>query len=1152
MATRELPNAAVESWLAFEPVVARYVRFRALDSYGANVTLAYLRVFSSTRGAAEVTFADRSDGPSPIVARSWDFGDGSPASTERHPRHTFPGPGTYPVTLTVTDATSLQRSTTVDYVVPGPPEPHVVPVVDAGADTTIYAEGTYSPLSTVTSPAPNLLCMWDWGDGSPLETVSSCNDTSTTLPSRRTHTYAVAGTYVARLTVDDGDGGVAVGEAQVTVRGWPTFFQVTRSEVVGSDLEVSGWLRDARTVVGMGSASMTISVDGGPAQALVTNADGWFEVTVPGAAAAVQYTLAYGGTPVWAPAGLTRPVVAPAVDVVFIMDESGSMAPRQVAVRERLMDIVSGLGSRLDFRLGLVGYGQNAANGTARVHTPLTGDMKVFHDQLAGLRDDGSRENGFEGVVLAMDDQMGFRPSTPVCTVLVTDEPATPNIHATYGPQTKADALAALAARRSPFFGITGADNQSTLDYGIPDGLAGQAGGAVWRVSDFEQDATPVLDALIEECVSSALASGVSVTLDGPATVGPDEDVTTTLTVANRGDVALTGVEVVQQIPTEMALSVVSVSHGGTADATAGTVTWPAFGLDVDAAVERTVTWRTPSAATLGVGSHPFTTSAEVRDDGANGPDLNPSDNTDQLEVVVQVAATVPGPPIEVSAVGGLGDAAVTWNAPLSDGGSPLLDYEVESTPAGNPTVVAASNLNAVVGGLANDTDHTFRVRARNAVGWGPWSEPSNVTRTTASPLPDLSVAVNGPATVAPDAPFTTTLTVTNMGNVASTGIVVSQQVPAQVALTVTSISDGGVLNGATGTITWPAFGLGVGADATRTVTWGTPAAASLAIGAHPFTTSVEVGDDGSNGADTNPSDNQHQIGITLQVPPRVPGPPVDVSAVGGQGTALVRWQPPLSDGGSPLLDYEVESTPTGDEARVAADRLNTVVGGLAGGQPHTFRVRARNAVGWGPWSEPSNVTLTTEACPGAPFRDVGPDHPFCPEIRWMGVEGLSTGYGDGTYRPVTPVARQAMAAFTYRLLNPGAGPLPACTTKPFIDVDLTHRFCAEITWMKANNVTSGYADGTFKPTAPVSRQAMAAFLYRLADSPRGADPACTRDEFTDVRVDHPFCGEVDWLVDSGVVSGYGDGSFKPTDAISRQAMAAFVFRYNVLTGFIG
>ena len=50
-----------------------------------------------------------------------------------------------------------------------------------------------------------------------------------------------------------------------------------------------------------------------------------------------------------------------------------------------------------------------------------------------------------------------------------------------------------------------------------------------------------------------------------------------------------------------------------------------------------------------------------------------------------------------------------------------------------------------------------------------------------------------------------------------------------------------------------------------------------------------------------------------------------------------------------------------------------------------------------------------------ARFTDVPADNQFYREITWLASKGISTGWPDGTYRPVTPIARDAMAAFVYR-----------------------------------------------------------------------------------------------------------------------------------------
>jgi hypothetical protein len=113
-----------------------------------------------------------------------------------------------------------------------------------------------------------------------------------------------------------------------------------------------------------------------------------------------------------------------------------------------------------------------------------------------------------------------------------------------------------------------------------------------------------------------------------------------------------------------------------------------------------------------------------------------------------------------------------------------------------------------------------------------------------------------------------------------------------------------------------------------------------------------------------------------------------------------------------------------------------------------------------------------------------------------------------------------------------------------FLDVDEDHPFYSDIMWMALTGITTGYSDNTYRPAAAVTRQSMAAFLYRLAGSPDGDDPSCAAAEFPDVPASHPFCGEIRWMVDAGVTTGFTDGTFRPGASVTRQAMSAFMHRY--------
>jgi hypothetical protein len=289
-------------------------------------------------------------------------------------------------------------------------------------------------------------------------------------------------------------------------------------------------------------------------------------------------------------------------------------------------------------------------------------------------------------------------------------------------------------------------------------------------------------------------------------------------------------------------------------------------------------------------------------------------------------------------------------------------------------------------------------------------------------------------------------------------------------------------------------------------------------------------------GAASVPSDP-----VTPAGPPGAPGAP---AVVPGDGEVEVSWSAPVADGGDPVNAYVATAQPGGVTCHTTTGTTCTIEG-LGNGITHTVSVRAINTRGPGPASPLSEPVVPT-ACEGSglgPFPDVGAGHRFCSEVEWMVARDLTGGYPDGGFHPTAGLSRQAVAAFLHRFEGRPAVVAPVFPT--FFDVEPGHAFYAEIEWLAGAGLANGYADGTYRPTAGVTRQSLAAMLHRLAGLP--SVPLPGTPTFSDVRTSHPFRTEIEWLAATGISTGYDDGSFRPGEPISRQAMSAFLQRFAAL-----
>jgi serine protease len=165
-----------------------------------------------------------------------------------------------------------------------------------------------------------------------------------------------------------------------------------------------------------------------------------------------------------------------------------------------------------------------------------------------------------------------------------------------------------------------------------------------------------------------------------------------------------------------------------------------------------------------------------------------------------------------------------------------------------------------------------------------------------------------------------------------------------------------------------------------------------------------------------------------------------------------------------------------------------------------------------------------------ASFADIS-GTPFETEIEWLFAEGITTGCTATKFCPDTIVRRDAAAAFLSRALDLA----PAATDRFIDDEDNPHE--DDINRLAAAGITRGCRLTKYCPLTEMNRGMMASFLARAL----GLPPA-DRDYFSDDDgIGHE--DNINRLAAAGITEGCAEDRFCPFDRVSRQEIAAFLYR---------
>ena len=190
------------------------------------------------------------------------------------------------------------------------------------------------------------------------------------------------------------------------------------------------------------------------------------------------------------------------------------------------------------------------------------------------------------------------------------------------------------------------------------------------------------------------------------------------------------------------------------------------------------------------------------------------------------------------------------------------------------------------------------------------------------------------------------------------------------------------------------------------------------------------------------------------------------------------------------------------------------------------------------------DVPLEPEADETLPFLDVDEDAWYYDAVCYVYGAGLFQGTSGTTFGPDDPMTRSMTATVLYRL----SGETYTGTAATFGDMAAGAWYGTGVSWAAAREIAKGYGDGRFGVNDPVTREQLAAILYRYARY-KGEDVSVGEDTnligFKDAgQVSEWAAPAVRWAVGVGLLKGDAAGCLRPLDQAARSEFAALLMRY--------
>ena len=188
-------------------------------------------------------------------------------------------------------------------------------------------------------------------------------------------------------------------------------------------------------------------------------------------------------------------------------------------------------------------------------------------------------------------------------------------------------------------------------------------------------------------------------------------------------------------------------------------------------------------------------------------------------------------------------------------------------------------------------------------------------------------------------------------------------------------------------------------------------------------------------------------------------------------------------------------------------------------------------------------VTFVEAGEPAAePFTDVSDTDWFYDAVVYAYENGLMDGVGDNHFAPNTTTTRAQVVTILYRL----AGEPAVSGELPFTDVEAGAWYTEAILWAAQNGIVDGVSATEFAPGDEITRQQLAAILYRYAGS-QGYDVSASGDlsGYPDAGTIQAYAQEaMSWAVGAELLQGFEDNTLRPAGDSTRAQIATVLMRF--------